>query len=49
MQREMLYGCSSGSGRAMGSSTGCNSVEDVGRGGLASTQGPMLDDQGDTQ
>jgi len=31
MQRELQYGCSSGSGRAMGSSTGCSSAEDVGQ------------------
>ena len=35
MQRDLLYGCSGGSGRAMGNSIGCNSAEDVGRGGLA--------------
>ena len=49
MQRELPYRCSSGSGRAMGNNTGCSSVEDVGRGGLASVQGPMLDNQGDAQ
>jgi len=31
MQRELSYRCSNGSGRAMGSSTGCNSVEDDGK------------------
>ena len=36
MQGELQYRCGSGSGGAMGSSTGCNSAEDVGRGGLAS-------------
>jgi len=35
-QRELLYKCNSGSSRAMGSSTGCISAEDVGQGGLAS-------------
>ena len=40
MQRELPYGCNSGNGRAMDNSTGCNSAEDVGRVGLASTQGP---------
>jgi len=30
MQRELSYRCSSGSGGAMGSSTGGNSAEDVG-------------------
>ena len=49
MQRELSYRCSRGSSRVMGSNIGCNSVEDVGQGGLASTQGLMLDDQGDTQ
>ena len=49
MQREFPYRCTSGSGNAMGSSTGCSSAKDVGRGGLASTQGPMLDNQGDAQ
>ena len=48
MQRELSYGCSSGSGRSMGSGIGCNNAEDVGQGGLASAQGPMPDDQGDT-
>ena len=37
MQRELSYRCSSGSGRTMGSSTGCSSEEDVGQEGLAST------------
>ena len=27
MQRELQYGCSSGSGRAMGSSIGCNNAD----------------------
>ena len=36
MQRELLYRCSSGSGRTMGSSTGGSSAEDVGQEGLAS-------------
>lgn len=36
MQRELSYRRSIGSGRAMGSSTGCNNAEDVERGGLAS-------------
>ena len=49
MQRELLYGCSNGSGRAMGSNTGCNSAKDVGQGDLASAQGSMLDNQGDAQ
>ena len=44
MQRELSYGCSNGSGRAMGSS-----AEDVGQGGLASAQVPMPDDQSNTQ
>ncbi|CAA3019301.1 Hypothetical predicted protein, partial [Olea europaea subsp. europaea] len=43
MQRELLYKCSGGSGKAMGSSTGCSNAEDFGRGGLASTQGLVLD------
>ena len=36
MKRELSYGCSCGSGRAMGNSTGCNSAKDVRRVGLAS-------------
>ena len=47
--RELLYGCNSGSGKAMGSSTGCSSAKDVGRGGLASAQVPVLNNQGDAQ
>jgi len=47
MQRESLYTCSNG--RAIGNNTGCNGAEDVGHGGLASVQGSMPDDQGDTQ
>jgi len=31
MHRELRYGCSSGSGKAMGSSTGCNSAKDDGQ------------------
>jgi len=38
MQRELPYRCSNGSGRAMGSSTGCSNAEDVGQGGLALAQ-----------
>ena len=49
MQRELQYKCSSGNDRAMGRSTGCSSAEDGGWGGLALAQGPMSDDQGDTQ
>ncbi len=49
MQRELSYGCSSGSGRAMDSNTGCNSAEDIGWGGLASAQGSVPDDQGNVQ
>ena len=49
MQRELLYECSSDSGRAMESSAGCNNAEDVGQRGLALTQGPMLDDQGNNK
>ena len=49
MQRELSYRCSSGNGRAMGSSTGCSSAEDVGQEGLASTQVPMLSNQDDAQ
>jgi len=49
MQRELSYSCSSGSSIVMSNSTGCNSAEDVGQGGLTSAQGLMLDDQGDTQ
>ena len=48
MQRELSHRCNSGSSRAMGSNTGCSSAEDVGQEGLASAQGPMPDDQGDT-
>ena len=47
MQREekgIQCRCSSGSGRAMGSS-----AEDVGQGGLASAQRMVLDNEGDTQ
>jgi len=44
----MLCRCSNGIGKVMGSVTGCNSAKDVGQGGLASAQGPMPDDQGDT-
>lgn len=44
---ELSYRCSSGSGRDMGSSTRCNSAEDVGQQGQASTQVPVPDDQGD--
>ena len=36
MQRDLSYRCTSSSGRAMGSSTRCSSVDDVGQGGLAS-------------
>ena len=43
MQRELSYGCSGGSGRAMGSSGSGkamgSSAEDVGSGGLASAHG----------
>lgn len=49
MQRELSYRCNSGSSRVMGSSTECSSAKDVGQRGLASTQGPMSDDQDDTQ
>lgn len=49
MQRELSYRCNSGSGRAMGNSIGCNIAEDVGQGGLASTQVPVPDDQSDAQ
>ena len=49
MQRELPYGCNSGSGRAMGSSTGGNNAEDVVRRGLASTQVPALYNQSDAQ
>jgi len=49
MQRELLYGCSSGSGRAMDSSIGCNSADDVGRGGVASAQVSMLYNQCNVQ
>eukprot|EP00253_Pinus_taeda_P010353 PITA_10353 len=49
MQRELLYRCSSGSGKAMANSTGCSSVEDVGQQGQASAQVPVPDDQGDVQ
>jgi len=40
MQRKLSYRCSSGSGsgRTMGSSTGCSSAEDVGKEGLTSAQ-----------
>ena len=31
MQKDLQYGCNSGIGRAMGSSTGCRSAEDVGK------------------
>ena len=31
MQRELQYGCNSGSGRAMGSSSRCSSAEDLGQ------------------
>ena len=44
MHREFPYRCTSGSGRAMGSS-----AEDVGQGGLASAQRMVLDNEGDTQ
>jgi len=46
---ELSYKCSSGSGRAMGSSTGCSSAEDVGQQGQTSAQVPAPDDQGDVQ
>lgn len=49
MQRELLYRCGNGSGRSMGNNTRCSSAEDVGRGGLASTQVPVLYNQGDAQ
>ena len=42
MQRELLYECSNG--RAMG-----NNAKDVGRGGLASAQVPVLYNQSDAQ
>eukprot|EP00253_Pinus_taeda_P004485 PITA_04485 len=42
MQRELQYRCSSGSGRAMGNSTGCNNVEDVGQEGQTSAQARIL-------
>ena len=48
MPRELPYRCS-GSARVMGSSTGCSSAKDVGRVGLASTQVPVSDNQGDAQ
>ena len=46
---DLPYKCSSGSGRAMGNSIGCNSAEDVGQEGQASVQVPMLDDSSDAQ
>ena len=49
MQRVLPYGCSDGSGRAMGNSTGCSRAEDVGRGGLASAQVLVPDNQCDAQ
>eukprot|EP00253_Pinus_taeda_P029961 PITA_29961 len=49
MQRELQYKCSSGSDRAMGNSTRCRSAEDVGQGGLASTQVPMSYDHSNAE
>ncbi len=49
MQRELPYGCNSGSGKVMHSSTGCSSAEDVGQGGLASAQEPIPYNQSDAQ
>jgi len=49
MQREFSYGCSSGIGRFMGSSTRCSSAEEVGQGVLASTQVLVPYNQSDAQ
>ena len=48
---ELSYRCTSGSGRAMGRSTGCSSAEDVGQEGQTSSQVSMSydDDQSDVQ
>ena len=49
MYRELSYECISGSGRARGSITRRSNAEDVGRAGLASAQGLVLNNQCDTQ
>jgi len=48
MQRELLYRCSNGSGRTMGSNTRRRNAENVGQEGLASSQVLMSDDQSNT-